>query len=235
MGQYYVICNIDKQEYISPSSFGDGVKLMEFASCNYPGKSLSALAILLADGNNRGGGDLRSENPIVGSWKFDRIVVTGDYADSGIYDEVYSRNGEWKDISLDVWSAMLDDGYFAKSYATYLRNNYKSIVPSIFIKLAHAHKDKQYKNNQWANVALVAEKLFEKMFPEKDKDYYVTINGIAKHHPTYSGERLCDLNFQLEGSYILNEDVAKLENEIAELESKLDEKILELLKAKGQL
>ena len=41
------------------------------------------LAILLADGNNRGGGDLRSEHPIIGSWAGDRIVIAGDYADPG--------------------------------------------------------------------------------------------------------------------------------------------------------
>jgi hypothetical protein len=208
---------------------------MEFASPNYPGKSLSALAVLLADGNGRGGGDLHSENPIVGSWKFDRIVVAGDYADSGIYQEIFSGNGEWKDVSIDVFSAMLDDGWFAESFATYLRNNYKSIVPGLFVKLAHAHKNKQYKNNQWPNAALVAEKLFEKMFPEKDKDYYVTINGICKHHPTYSGERIGELDLRLKGNHILNENVVKLENEIVELENKLEEKIAELMKAKGQI
>ena len=36
--------------------FGDGLKLLEFASSSCA--TMTALAILLADGNNRGGGDL---------------------------------------------------------------------------------------------------------------------------------------------------------------------------------
>ena len=81
MGQYYVIANLDKRQYLSPHSFGSGLKLMEFSS---DGESImQAVAILLADGNNRGGGDLRTHHPLVGSWAGDRIVVAGDYADDG--------------------------------------------------------------------------------------------------------------------------------------------------------
>ena len=66
MGQYYKIVNIKKKQYISPHTFGDGSKLMEFSmSAN---GVLAGLSILLADGNGRGGGDLNSDNPIVGSW-----------------------------------------------------------------------------------------------------------------------------------------------------------------------
>ena len=81
MGQYYLIVNIDKEQYIHPHAFGDGLKLMEFANSQYG--TLCGLAVLLADGNNRGGGDLRSDAEIIGSWAGDRIVVAGDYADSG--------------------------------------------------------------------------------------------------------------------------------------------------------
>ena len=79
MGQYYIIVNLDKKQFIHPHKFGDGLKLLEFG-CSSEG-TLTALAILLADGNGRGGGDLKSENPIVGSWAGDRIVIAGDYAD----------------------------------------------------------------------------------------------------------------------------------------------------------
>jgi len=79
MGQYYKVVNLDKREYLDPHRLGDGLKLLEFG---FPGGlTPTALVILLADGNNRGGGDLHSENPIIGSWAGDRIVVTGDYAD----------------------------------------------------------------------------------------------------------------------------------------------------------
>ena len=81
MGQYYKIVNIKKKQYITPHTFGDGSKLMEFSmSAN---GVLAGLAILLADGNGRGGGDLNSDNPIVGSWAGDNIVIAGDYADEG--------------------------------------------------------------------------------------------------------------------------------------------------------
>jgi len=79
MGQYYLIANIDKKEYIHPHKFDDGMKLMEFGqSCS---GTLTGLTILLADGNGRGGGDIDSDDPIIGSWAGDRIVITGDYAD----------------------------------------------------------------------------------------------------------------------------------------------------------
>jgi len=56
MGQYYRIVNLDKKEYLSPYPFGEGAKLLEFGTGR--GTLLLALAVLLADGNGRGGGDL---------------------------------------------------------------------------------------------------------------------------------------------------------------------------------
>jgi hypothetical protein len=79
MGQYYIICNIDKKEYLHPHKFGDGLKLMEFGAS--ADGTMLGLAVLLADGNGRGGGDLHSENLMIGSWAGDRIVIAGDYAD----------------------------------------------------------------------------------------------------------------------------------------------------------
>jgi hypothetical protein len=116
MGQYYKIVNIKKKQYITPYTFGDGAKLMEFSmSAN---GVLAGLAILLADGNGRGGGDLHSENDIVGSWAGDNIVVAGDYADTGKFVkepeqtlyEICQAEGE--DISIKVLDALCDDQYF---------------------------------------------------------------------------------------------------------------------------
>ena len=95
MGQYYKIVNLDKGQYLHPHALGDGLKLLEFA-CSAPG-TMTALAILLADSNGRGGGDLMGPydpktgrtldvpDPygLIGSWAGDRIVVTGDYGDHG--------------------------------------------------------------------------------------------------------------------------------------------------------
>lgn len=59
---------------------------------------MTALALLLSSGNGRGGGDLivhddddwtlESRPPrveLVGSWAGDRIVISGDYADDGLF------------------------------------------------------------------------------------------------------------------------------------------------------
>jgi len=120
MGQYYKIVNVKKKQYITPHTFGDGAKLMEFSmSAN---GVLAGLAILLADGNGRGGGDLNSENEIVGSWAGDNIVVAGDYADDGKFVKDADQNlyhvavSEGEDISIKVLDALFDDQYFFSEF-----------------------------------------------------------------------------------------------------------------------
>ena len=103
MGQYYMVVNTAKKECLKPTKFGDGAKLMEFGLSKMG--MMSGLAILLADGNGRGGGDLRfgetssavaegrrecigdliEKLGIVGRWKGDPIVIAGDYADGGTF------------------------------------------------------------------------------------------------------------------------------------------------------
>ena len=134
MGQYYVVINLDKQEFLKTYKFNDGAKLLEFG-CSADG-TMTALAVLLSDGNGRGGGDLHSEDPIIGSWSGDRIVIAGDYADEGKFlkkeqilkylmlnDEdqdipnlfTYAHK-YFKDISEKVLTAMLDDQYILETY-----------------------------------------------------------------------------------------------------------------------
>lgn len=81
MGQYFLVVNTAKKQFLHAHKFGDGLKLLEFG-CS-AGGTMTGLSVLLADGNNRGGGDLHSENPIIGSWAGDPIVISGDYADEG--------------------------------------------------------------------------------------------------------------------------------------------------------
>jgi len=120
MGQYYKIVNVKKKQYITPYKFGDGSKLMEF-SMSASGV-LAGLAILLADGNGRGGGDLHSTNDIVGSWSGDNIVIAGDYADEGKFVKEVDRNlynvasNEGEDISVKVLDALFDDQYFFSEF-----------------------------------------------------------------------------------------------------------------------
>jgi hypothetical protein len=142
MGQYYVIANITKKEYINPSHLGSGIKLMEFAMDGQ--SAMTGLAILLASSNGQGGGDLHlpagSEFAhIPGRWAGDRIVVAGDYDDMPsspgykVYDlcrhvsalqELAEAAGEegdrvaFRDISYEVMGCLLEDGGFQHSFVT---------------------------------------------------------------------------------------------------------------------
>lgn len=128
MGQYHIVVNLSRKEILHPYKFGDGLKLLEFG-CSANG-TMTALAVLLADSNGRGGGDLRSADPIIGSWAGDRIVITGDYGDEGKWlsqsdiqqcadgragdkpPNLYCYAGEYyRDISAEVLNALCDDAY----------------------------------------------------------------------------------------------------------------------------
>jgi hypothetical protein len=109
MGQYYKTVNIDKKEFLNPHTFGDGLKLMEFGLSGMG--TLSALTILLADGNNRGGGDLHAPDTdpvaqsVIGSWAGCRITITGDYADEG----KFVTDEDVKDLKDEDGNPVLDD------------------------------------------------------------------------------------------------------------------------------
>jgi hypothetical protein len=121
MGQYYKMVNLDKKEYINPHSFGDGAKLLEFSG---NGGMMAGLAILLASGNGRGGGDLRAKHNVeyIGRWAGDRIVCVGDYddADKWVPGDLYSERGdnsEWKNVSFEVMRCLCDDEWFEERLA----------------------------------------------------------------------------------------------------------------------
>tara|TARA_R100000458_G_C8245253_1_gene223364 strand:- start:64 stop:567 length:504 start_codon:yes stop_codon:yes gene_type:complete len=104
MGQYYKVINKTKKEWLCPHTFGNGLKLMEFVS---DGKGvLQGLAILLAEGNGRGGGDLQSDNKLIGSWSGDEISIVGDYADSGLYD---TATQNYRNISKETFKCLMED------------------------------------------------------------------------------------------------------------------------------
>jgi len=141
MGQYHIPVNITKKEFLDPHMFGDGLKLMEFglSGCG----TLSGLTILLSNANGRGGGDLHSENPIIGHWAGDQIVIAGDYGDEGeeftqnpsenLYDEA---NKNYKDVSAEVLFALLEDKYVCKTYKNemqYLLSSTKALIEDIIL------------------------------------------------------------------------------------------------------
>ena len=103
MGQYHVVANTDRLEYLDPRWFGDGPKLTEFGFS--AGGTLSALTALLAVSSGRGFGDLHTHTAarpgltgqtewlaecaytpgdadrlMLGRWAGNRVAVIGDYA-----------------------------------------------------------------------------------------------------------------------------------------------------------
>lgn len=97
MGQYFVVANLDKKEFLEPHDFGQGAKLMEFALS--PGGITAGLSVLLSTG---GGGCRASRTSITGRWAGDRIAVVGDYSDE------YPTSGTdgWVNISDRVLGAV---------------------------------------------------------------------------------------------------------------------------------
>jgi len=106
MGQYFIIVNMTKKEFIHPHKFGDGLKLMEFG-CSSNG-TMTALALLLRQSSEGGGGDFPcpEKYKIVGSWAGDKIVIVGDYDESGLYDIAIKT---FTDISKKVLYAFNGD------------------------------------------------------------------------------------------------------------------------------
>jgi len=158
MGQYYRVVNLDKREFLETWDFGDGAKLLEFG-CSGSG-IMCALAILLADGNGRGGGDLdlpeeatENQKSIVGSWAGDRIVVSGDYADKGRFFQTIGEphnlfslceEGVFLNISEKILEAMCFDSYLKHEIANAMTWRDNQEIPACLqeaVKQAKAAKE----------------------------------------------------------------------------------------------
>jgi len=105
VGAYYLVVCPARRQYLHAHRFGDGLKLLEQGASG--SGTMLGLAVLLADGNGRGGGDLRSESPLIGSWAGHGVVLASDYADDGKHvppeDIVAYRNSVAKDKAVRDW------------------------------------------------------------------------------------------------------------------------------------
>lgn len=111
MGQYHLVVNLDRREYLSPHSLQCGAKVWEQLTSSI--STPQALFVLLLASNGRGGGDLFSPEPegerIYGRWAGDRIAVIGDYAeDTDLPDPLLNpaqriyqacSSGQYRDIA----------------------------------------------------------------------------------------------------------------------------------------
>lgn len=71
-----LLVNLDSLDYLDPMDFGEPYNFTEIV--NGQDGSMMALALLLADSNNRGGGDLRSNHPAIGAWAGAHIVLADE-------------------------------------------------------------------------------------------------------------------------------------------------------------
>lgn len=120
MGQYYVLVNLDRREYVHPHRVGSGLKLWEICSGNLP----RLLCYLLRQSTGRGGGDptvsyrefeedgdvdwaawddaVREAFPNQGRWAGDRVLLAGDYDESEVFQGLYREVQDsevWTEVS----------------------------------------------------------------------------------------------------------------------------------------
>lgn len=85
MGQYFLLVNVDRKEYVDPFFVGggSGYKLWEWCTNN----TTRVIPFLIRKSSSIGcGGDLLSDSyKYAGRWAGDRIVLVGDYDDSGLF------------------------------------------------------------------------------------------------------------------------------------------------------
>jgi hypothetical protein len=140
VGQYHIVVNLDRKQMLVPTHLGDGLKLLEFGD---GGATLTALAILLAQDNGRGLGDLHVAMPetplehwekeeynlkrvrtphahLVGSWAGDRITIAGDYGDNlpGRDQNLYCiAHRDYEDISAPMRELIKCDRFLRERLA----------------------------------------------------------------------------------------------------------------------
>jgi len=90
MGQYFLIVNLDKKEYLHPHKLASGLKFWEILASN---SATRALAFLLRQSSEGGGGDYgkatyqEDKKSYCGRWAGDKITIVGDYDNSKIYEK----------------------------------------------------------------------------------------------------------------------------------------------------
>ena len=107
MGQYHVLVNFDKKEYVHPHALGNGLKLADQFYSRYGMKD--ALFLLMASkSNGRGGGDL-NDGGVVSRWAGDRVALIGDYTEASDHpkirgvEKIYGHCGGEHEESSNGW------------------------------------------------------------------------------------------------------------------------------------
>ena len=189
MGQYRIVVNIDKKQYLHPHKFGSGLKQMEYTSDGGAGSLLQGLALLMSDSHSRGGGDFHGDlNGLYGTWAGDRIIHTGDYADKVDGEEsLYNiAQEQYEDISHKVLIGMIEGDRWVKEnmYAYYKKRGNFGMFSENEEMWAKVF-EKEIKLDEPTTELLDFIKIkYELGYSEKPK--FRTLNGAKKAVPDYT-------------------------------------------------
>ena len=122
MGQYHILVNLDKKEWVDPHGLGLGAKQYEQVG-GFDGSLADAMYVLVMTSPAGGGGDF-PHTEISGRWVGDRVLVVGDYtgkdAIPGIdgADAIYelAHTPQYRDITPQVREAF--EKIFKIAYAS---------------------------------------------------------------------------------------------------------------------
>jgi hypothetical protein len=126
MGQYHILVNLDKHEWVSPHGLGLGAKQYEHTACE--GSLSDAMYLLSMSSPANGGGDLRMVEGINGRWCGDRIVIVGDYTQeipgyerdgSNLYELAMATFVNLTDDVRRAFEVIYDLAYEEKSYGSF--------------------------------------------------------------------------------------------------------------------
>lgn len=120
MGQYHMVVNLDKREFVSPHKLGCGLKLWEQLANGEIGGTSGALLVLLACSNGRGGGDLDTGE----NWHGPERVIMADVgpapplgADGRSYADIAaSMIGRWAGDRIAVVGDYAEDSDLAPEH-----------------------------------------------------------------------------------------------------------------------
>lgn len=99
MGQYHLLVNSDKKEYVNPRDLGFGAKQLEH--CGFIGDLPFVQYLLTTSSRARGFGDFsltEYNEAFLGRWAGDRVFILGDYTELGDVPKVRSAHTFWRKI-----------------------------------------------------------------------------------------------------------------------------------------
>lgn len=100
MGQYYLIVNTDREEYLHPHDAAHGLKALEIAS----GQLNSVVQYLCTQTDGGGGGDFRDTGDLFGTWAGDSLTWIGDYDSSELFNTAEEEFTNITEAAVDEYN-----------------------------------------------------------------------------------------------------------------------------------